>query len=82
MRIGGRNGCWSQSKCIAISPFSVAVGLIMAYVGAKDTTAYQIKNSLHLTKFSDEEIYETVGNLVRSLKVILKIIGSKISYIY
>jgi len=55
----------------------VAVVLIMAYIGAKDITAYQIKNSLQLAKFSDEKIYEIVGNLVRSLKVIglLKAIG-------
>ncbi len=44
---------------------------MMAYVGAKDITAFQIKNSLQLGKFLDEKIYEIVGNLVRSLKVTL-----------
>jgi len=59
------------SENLLISPFSVAVVLMMAYVGAKDITAFQIKNSLQLGKFLDEKIYEIVGNLVRSLKVTL-----------
>jgi len=63
------------SENMLLSPFSVAVVLIMAYIGAKDITAYQIKNALQLAKFSDEKIYEIVGSLVRSLKVTLKTIG-------
>jgi len=55
------------SENLLISPFSLAAVLSMTLAGAKNNTAIQLKNTLQLTHFSDEEIYTTVGNLVRSL---------------
>ena len=54
---------------ILISPFSVATVLTMAHAGAKGNTAIQLKNTLQLTYFPDEQIFATIGNLVRSVKV-------------
>jgi len=57
------------SENVLISPFSMATVLAMAHVGAKGNTAIQIKNALQLTNFPSEQIYATIGNLVRSIKV-------------
>jgi len=64
------------SENLLISPFSLASVLAMALAGAKENTAIQLKETLQLTNFTDEEIYTTIGNLVRSVKVILiRILG-------
>jgi len=57
------------SENVLISPFSMATVLAMAHVGAKGNTAVQIKNALQLANFPNEQLYSTIGNLVRSVKV-------------
>jgi len=47
----------------------VATVLAMAHAGAKGNTEIQLKNTLQLNKFPNEQIYSTIGNLVRSVKV-------------
>jgi len=56
---------------VLISPFSVATVLAMAHAGAKGNTAIQLKNTLQLTSFPyDQQIFTTIGNLTRSVKVV------------
>jgi len=55
---------------VLISPFSVAAVLAMTHVGAKQSTASQLKDSLQLSQFPDEKIYEVFGNLINNLRVI------------
>lgn len=57
------------SENLLISPFSLATVLAMAHAGAKGNTAIQIKDALQLANFPDKQIYSTIGNLVRSVKV-------------
>ena len=59
----------TSSENILISPFSVAVALLMAHIGARGNTAKQIKSALPFTGLTDEEIYNDVGNLYKSAKV-------------
>jgi len=66
------------SENLLISPFSLASVLAMALAGAKENTAIQLKHTLQLTHFTDEQIYATVGNLVQSVRVILAHIYRKI----
>ena len=43
----------------------------MVHVGAKGDTAKQLKKALGLGKFSDQEIHGTIGNRIKSAKVLL-----------
>ena len=60
------------SENVFLSPFSVAAVLSMVHAGAKGNTAKQLKSGLHLTNLTDEKINGVIGNLVRSIKVIMK----------
>ena len=55
---------------MCISPFSVATLLSMVHAGAKGETAKQLKESLGLGKFSEQEINESIGNMIKSSKVL------------
>ena len=56
---------------MCISPFSVATLLSMVHAGAKGETAKQLKESLGLGKFSEQEIHDTIGNMIKSSKVLV-----------
>jgi len=56
---------------MCISPFSVATLLSMVHAGSKGETAKQLKESLGLGKFSEQEIHETIGNMIKSSKVLV-----------
>jgi len=58
------------SENVLISPFSVAAVLAMTHVGTKENTASQLKDSLQLSSFPDEIIYEVFGSLTNNLRVI------------
>ena len=54
---------------VCVSPFSVAVVLSMAHVGAKSNTATQIKTALNLPKLDNGEVGEAIGKLCQDLTV-------------
>ena len=54
---------------VCVSPFSVAVVLSMAHVGAKGNTATQIKTALNLPKLNNREVGEAIGKFCRDLTV-------------
>lgn len=41
----------------------------MAYVGANGNTAKQLKKTMQLANYTDEQMYEAFANLVQSIKV-------------
>ena len=48
----------------------MAAFLAMIHVGAKGRTASQIKDSLQMSSFPDEQMYPAFESLIRGLKVI------------
>ncbi len=68
------------SENVLISPFSVAAVLAMTHVGAKGNTANQLKDSLQLSQFTDEKIYEIFGNLIKNFRVITN--STQIKFMY
>ena len=52
-----------------ISPFSLASVLAMTHVGANGNTAKQLKKTMQLANYTDEQMYEAFANLVQSIKV-------------
>jgi len=54
-----------------ISPFSVATLLCMVHAGAKGNTAKQLKESLGLGNFSEQEMNDIIGNMIKSTKVLV-----------
>ena len=50
--------CKSQPSNIFFSPVSISLALAMAYLGAREKTAAEMKQTLKLTALSDEDVHE------------------------
>ena len=57
------------SKNLLVSPFSLASVLAMTHVGANGNTAKQLKKTMQLANYTDEQIYKAFANLVQSIQV-------------
>ena len=50
--------CKSEPSNICFSPVSISLALAMAYLGAREKTAAEMKQTLKLTALSDEDVHE------------------------
>ena len=50
--------CKSEPSNIFFSPVSISLALAMAYLGAREKTATEMKKTLKLTALSDEDVHE------------------------
>ena len=58
----------SDDANIFVSPFSISVGMAMAYLGARGNTRKQMKSRLGFEDMEDEVVHESMLEIVSSLK--------------
>ena len=60
--------CKSEPSNIFFSPVSISLALAMAYLGAREITATEMKQTLKLTALSDEDVHEAYKEMNQVLQ--------------